>query len=260
MAVTNVAVRETAPPSPAEFRRQVLGGFGPKLAYEGRLDELALLWLKTLGLNLVTLGFYRFWGRTRIRKYLWSRVSLDGDRFEYDGTGGELFRRFMIALVALMPLLLIPLALELADEPSWAEASRAALYLLLSFLALVGYYAGRRYRLTRTVWRGIRGGLAGSAPLYAAKSILAFVLSVVTLGFYMPWQRVSLWRYEADNMRAGDARFRFEGRGRDLLGAWLAAVSALVARWRWWRSWSPRQFSSTRSRARSRRRARARRC
>jgi uncharacterized membrane protein YjgN (DUF898 family) len=229
MAVTNVALAETAPPPIVVFHREALGGGDQSLAYDGHLGELTLLWLKTLVLSFLTLGFYRFWGRTRIRKYLWSRVSLDGDRFEYDGTGGELFRRFLVAVVVLTPLFFLPLALQLFGASLTAvDITKSLQGLLIAFLALVGYYAGRRYRLSRTVWRGIRGGLGGSAALYAAKTVLAIVLTVVTIGIYMPWQRVTLWRYEANHMRAGDASFGFEGRGRDLVGAWLTAFVALV--------------------------------
>jgi uncharacterized membrane protein YjgN (DUF898 family) len=82
--------------------------------------------------------------------------------------------------------------------------------------------------LSRTVWRGIRGGLEGSAPRYALLTIWIWFLDLVTLGFYVPWQRVRLWRYEANNMRAGDAHFAFEGKGRALLGSWLFAVLVLT--------------------------------
>jgi uncharacterized membrane protein YjgN (DUF898 family) len=58
--------------------------------------------------------------------------------------------------------------------------------------------------------------------------MLGIVLSVMTLGIYLPWMRVALWRYEAAHLRAGDASFGFEGRGRDLLRAWLATVALLV--------------------------------
>ena len=53
----------------------------PALSYDGTTGELFRLWLKTTGLAILTLSFYRFWGRTRIRRYLWSRLSLMQDRF-----------------------------------------------------------------------------------------------------------------------------------------------------------------------------------
>ena len=77
---------------------------GDALTYDGRAGRLFGLGVTVMFLSLITLGFYRFWGKTRIRRYLWSRVSLMGDRFEYTGTGKELFFGFIIALGVLIPL------------------------------------------------------------------------------------------------------------------------------------------------------------
>jgi uncharacterized membrane protein YjgN (DUF898 family) len=234
MTSTSIDAGAIAGASGVDLRRRIIGrasGAGP--VYDGRAGELLGLWLKTLLLSILTLGFYRFWGRTRIRKYLWSRVSLDGDRFEYDGTGGELFRRFLVAVAVIAPMLLLPVILILAGVAEWiVDALQSAFYFGLSYLALIGYYAGRRYRMTRTVWRGVRGGLDGSSTKYAALSLKVWALNFLTLGLYYPWARVRLWSYEANNMRFGDRRFTFEGSGRDLFGAWVlsygAAIGALV--------------------------------
>src|SRR5215471_2070389 len=79
-----------------------------KLIYDGRVGELFVLWLKVLLLGIVTLGIYsRFWGKTRFRRYFWNHTSLLGERFEYDGTGGELFRRFLFAIFVLPVLVAI---------------------------------------------------------------------------------------------------------------------------------------------------------
>lgn len=43
-------------------------------------------------LSVVTLGIYSFWGRARVRRYLWGTTSFRGEPFDYAGTGGELFR------------------------------------------------------------------------------------------------------------------------------------------------------------------------
>ena len=48
-------------------------------------------------LTIITLGIYRFWAKTKLRRYLWSVVEYDGDRFEYHGTAKELFLGFLIA-------------------------------------------------------------------------------------------------------------------------------------------------------------------
>jgi uncharacterized membrane protein YjgN (DUF898 family) len=228
MTSTSIDDGALAGASDVDLRRRVIGrapGAGP--VYDGRVGELFGLWLKTLLLSILTLGFYRFWGRTRIRKYLWSRVSLDGDRFEYDGTGGELFRRFLVTVAILAPLLLVPVILDLLGvDNAIVSTTQLALYSLLTFLALVGYYAGRRYRMSRTTWRGMRGGLDGSAAGYAGRALLVWLLNGLTLGLYVPWARTKLWSYEANHLRFGDGRFEFEGSGRELFGAWV--VSYLV--------------------------------
>jgi uncharacterized membrane protein YjgN (DUF898 family) len=66
--------------------------------YDGKLGELYGIFLSNLLWTLLTLTVFRFWAKTRMRRYLWSRTSLNGDRFEYTGTGGELFVGFMIVM------------------------------------------------------------------------------------------------------------------------------------------------------------------
>jgi Bacterial protein of unknown function (DUF898) len=43
---------------------------------------------------LITLGIYRFWATTRVRRWFWSKVTIDGERLEYSGTGFELLILF----------------------------------------------------------------------------------------------------------------------------------------------------------------------
>jgi len=160
-AAAGVAEGPPAAPPPTET-------LAPALSYDGDTGELFRLWLKTTALSLLTLGFYRFWGRTRIRRYLWSRLTLLEDRFEYDGTGMELFVRFLLVVaVVLLPLGAVGLILRFAGLPLPAViAGRYAVFLVIFYLSLVGHYTGQRYRLSRSLWRGIRGGLVESqAPL-----------------------------------------------------------------------------------------------
>ncbi len=55
-------------------------------------------------LLMFTLGIYRFWLATDIRRFLWSNTELAGDSFEYSGTARELLLGFLIALTILVPL------------------------------------------------------------------------------------------------------------------------------------------------------------
>jgi uncharacterized membrane protein YjgN (DUF898 family) len=69
-----------------------------RLVYDGGLMGLYEIYLLNLVLTVITIGIFRFWAKTRIRRYVWSHVSFQGDRLEYTGTGGELFKGFLIVL------------------------------------------------------------------------------------------------------------------------------------------------------------------
>lgn len=205
------------------------------IVYDGDIRELLRLWIKTTGLTILTFGFYRFWGRTRIRRYLWSRVSLLGDRFEYDGTGRELFMRFLLTVtVVLLPVAAIGVALEFSGldaDTVWLATHSE--FLVAAFLSLAGRYFGQRYRLSRSLWRGLRGGLDGNAWIYALRAAGLTLLQILTLGFSRPWLYAGLWRYEARNTRLGSRRFGFEGSGGKIFWTWAATlvlgVCAMIA-------------------------------
>ena len=57
------------------------------LTYDGKISELFGIFLLNLLLTVVTLGIFRFWAITRIRRYLWSHMRFEDTRFTYTGKG-----------------------------------------------------------------------------------------------------------------------------------------------------------------------------
>ena len=55
-------------------------------------------------LLMVTLGIYRFWLATDIRRFLWSNTEIAGEALEYTGTALELLLGFLIAIAILIPV------------------------------------------------------------------------------------------------------------------------------------------------------------
>ena len=84
------------------------------IAYDGRFGPLARIIVSNALLSLVTLGVYRFWGKTRLRRYLWSHVVVDGERLEYTGQAMELLLGFAVAITVLLLLGFAGLAINLA--------------------------------------------------------------------------------------------------------------------------------------------------
>src|ERR1700676_5446020 len=76
------------------------------LSFSGDRGEFHRLVTRGALLELVTVGFYRFWLATDIRRHLWSHTSIDGDAAEYTGRGKELLIGFLIAMAVIVPVYL----------------------------------------------------------------------------------------------------------------------------------------------------------
>lgn len=204
-------------------------------AHHGRTGPVIRLAVVNGLLNLVTLSVWRFWGNTRVRRQLWSHTTLWGDPLEYTGTGKELFLGFLVVFVlVLLPLLVAGLGLNAllqSGEPR-AILGVFALQALVLFLAAAGLYRARRYRLSRTLWRGIRGGQQGSAAVYGAMVLAAAFLGVVTLGWAWPWAEMWLQRYKMAHTTFGDQRFTCTASSRATYGSfaliWLGGLALMA--------------------------------
>ena len=133
-----------------------------KVAFTGDRRSFLGLVARGAGLEMITAGFYRFWLTTDMRRHLWSHTVVDGDGAEYTGRGKELLIGFLIAMAILVPIYLGYFILTLAAEGAYAFASTPLLVLFYVFTQFAIYRA-RRYRMTRTVWRGVRFWMTGSA-------------------------------------------------------------------------------------------------
>jgi uncharacterized membrane protein YjgN (DUF898 family) len=223
------------------------------VAFSGSRSEFFHLVKRGAALELVTLGFYRFWLLTDIRRHLWSNTLVDGDAAEYTGRGRELLIGFLVALAILVPIYLGYFLIGLEAEHYQAFASIP----LVAFFYLFGQFAifrARRYRLTRTVWRGVRFWMSGSGWIYALRASLWGLLTAVTLGLALPWRTAALERYKMRHSYYGDLQGSFEGRGWEFFKRgwwlWLLAPVAMVVyplapfiygafkavEWRWWLS------------------------
>lgn len=204
------------------------------LDYVGPTGTMFGIFYKNLVLTILTLGIYRFWAKTRERRFIWANTHIDGEGFEYTGTGKELFIGFLKAVAILVPLFV---ALELLGLFLLGDAAEHAVSavqgLLIVILIYVGTFAARRYRMSRTTWRGIRMQQDGSPWRYAAIALKGVFFSIVTLGLYFPLMQTALTRFETDNLRFGTQPFQFTGRSRTIwmqfFVLWLSAVVLFAA-------------------------------
>jgi len=200
---------------------------GEQARFDGRRGALGALMLRNLLFSILTLGIYRFWGRTHVRRFVWRHTVLLDDALEYLGTGGELFIGFLIAVAVLLPVFAAYSLLQFlfADDPGHALLVLEALYyLVLFFLIQIAIHRMRRYRLTRTAWRGVRFGLGGSSFTYARIAFGYSLLTAATLGLAYPWMRVATLGYFARHAHFGTVGLALAPDARWLFRRWLAVV------------------------------------
>jgi uncharacterized membrane protein YjgN (DUF898 family) len=201
-----------------------------KLQYDGTIGGLYWIFIKNLLLNIVTLTIYRFWGKTSLRRYAWSHTSLQGQRFEYTGRGGELFVGFLIVAGLYIVGFLVIATLTFGIGPSFEVVSQFFPLILIAYLIFVAQYAAQNYRLTRTSWSGIRGGMTGSAWRYGAKAFLFMLLNIVTLNFARPWTTLRLTEDRFNNSYLGNAKASLQASARPLYLPFIASfVVSIVA-------------------------------
>src|SRR6476469_9264871 len=200
------------------------------VSFFGERGEFRRLVTRGALLELITVGFYRFWLTTDIRRHLWSHTTVDDDSFEYTGRGKELLIGFLFALAILVPVYLayFLISVEVARFKAFASFPLLAFFYLFGQFAI---YRARRYRLTRTVWRGVRFWMTGSGWGYAARAALWALLMPLTLGLILPWREAALERYKMKHSYYGDLQGSFEGRGWDFFKCgwwiWLLSIGTL---------------------------------
>ncbi|GAB5388032.1 MAG: hypothetical protein Alpg2KO_10000 [Alphaproteobacteria bacterium] len=187
--------------------------------------------MRHLFFNMITLGFFRFWGRTEMRRYFWGHIKLLGSRLEYAGRGRQLFRGFVVVL-SFVSIILLGLAMVnvlLVVDPG-ASQVLGILSLLLTFFVLknLARFWAWRYRLQQTRWRGIRPVVKGSAFKYMLLATWGSVLTYFTGGLMYPYARIAPRKYLLNCIHIGDRQLECTVDVGPLLGKWILTMVLIV--------------------------------
>ncbi|MDA0651794.1 MAG: DUF898 family protein [Proteobacteria bacterium] len=127
----------------------------------------------------------------------------------------------------LIPLGAASYAIEffLAGTPAVMQITVSALqYAFILFLIGYATFRARRYRLSRTVLRGIRFWQTGSNVGYALRMMGYMALTIVTLGIARPVGDIALYRYQMQQTWFGSQKFEFDGRASQMMGKWILSL------------------------------------
>jgi len=215
----------------AEQQAAVPEATGAKVQFSGKRSELFGKLIAGYLLMLPTLGLYRFWLTTTKRRFYWQNTLIGGDRLEYTGSAAQLLVGFLFALAVFLPIYLVFFYLSFQSGLVTTIGYGAAA-LLLWFLSGYAIYRGRDFRLSRTLWRGVRFDQRGSAMSYAIRRFLWSLLVLVTAGLAFPFMAANLWRYRYTHTWFGDRQFAFTGSWKTVAGpfyrAWLVFAASVA--------------------------------
>lgn len=200
---------------PAGAVRPVYDPTGPSLFW---------LTLRTGLLTVLTLGIYRFWMTTALRRHYWKALRVQGDPLEYTGTGLEKIMGFLFAIIILAVYLgLVNILLTFVGLSYFSGNPFALQVSILAAMPLFFFatYRARRYIMARTRWRGIRFGMDNGALGYTVRALWYWFLTIATAGLLYPYKQFMLAKYMTDRTWFGDQKFRQDGSWAGLFAYWV---------------------------------------
>ena len=206
-----------------------------KLAFHGKGSDFFGVIIVNWLLTVVTLGFYYPWAKANKLKFLYGETSLNDDRFAFHGTGKEMFKGFIKALILFGLLYGLLFLFVFLEMPIIGVLLFYCGILAVLPIAIHGSY---RYRMSRTSWRGIRFGYRGDRTELVKNFFKWIFFTIVSFGIYGSWMTINLRKYILNNIRFGDAKFEYEGDGGDyfvlnLKGYFLTLITLGIYMF-WW--------------------------
>jgi uncharacterized membrane protein YjgN (DUF898 family) len=182
------------------------------LAFYGKGMDYFRIQIVNIILNILTLGLYYPWAKARQLKYLYSQNTFEDTPFVFSGTGKEMFKGYIKAIIIVGLLYASSFYLILNGYIISGMLLLYGGFLSLLPLAIHGSY---RYRMAKTSWKGIRFGYLGQKETLYAIFFKGVFLTILTLGIYAPWFTINLRRYILSNIKVGNAQFVYSGDGTE---------------------------------------------
>ncbi|TRX37931.1 DUF898 domain-containing protein [Flavobacterium sp. ZT3R18] len=206
-----------------------------QLEFNGKGSEFFSVIIVNWLLTILTLGFYYPWAKARKLQFLYGETSLNGDSFSFHGTGKEMFRGFVKAILIITFLYALFFLFLYLKTPVLG-----IVILYLGILALLPFaiHGSYRYRMSRTSWRGIRFGYRGDRKEFSINFFKWLFFTIISFGLYGSWMSINMRNYLLSNIRFGDVEFNSEGDGGDYfmlnLKGYLLTVFTLGIYGFWW--------------------------
>jgi uncharacterized membrane protein YjgN (DUF898 family) len=186
-----------------------------RFQFYGEGGELFKIFIVNALLTFITLGIYYPWAKASLKQYLYEETEFAGNRFQFHGTGKEMFIGMLKSVLFFVAVMTIGTLIS-----SFVHPVAGIAFIYLSIIAVIPFaiVSSLKYNYSRSSWRGIHFGYRGTAANMAKEFYVGLLLTVLTLGIYSAWYSVKLQKEIQSNSRFGDVEFEFTGSGSELFG------------------------------------------
>jgi len=180
--------------------------------FRGQGSDFFGIWIVNLLLTIITLGLYTPWARVRVRRFFHEHTYLNDKSFDYLADPRKIFRFFLLIALFFILWTVLEYSNPLIASLVWILALAAIPWLLVRFLRFVAYnstYDGIRFRFT--------GTLKESYFIF----LLGPIITIITLGFLLPYFIMRRHRFYARGHMIGKEPFSFDAPVKDYYNACL---------------------------------------
>jgi len=185
------------------------------LSFIGKGVELFRIQIVNAILTIITIGFYYPWAKAAKLRYLYSQTIFEDHPFAFTGTGKEMFKGFVKAIIFLM--IGYGIFFYLINE-HYQQFAILFIYLFILAILPIAIHGSYKYRMAKTVWRGIRFGYIGTKKELFWLFIKGIFFTIITFGLYGAWFTMDIRKYVIGKIRIGNAEFRYNGDGGEFFG------------------------------------------
>ncbi len=187
--------------------------YNTKIEFKGDGWELLGIYIINWILTTITIGLYYPWAKIKRLRYVFSQTEFAGTRFEFHGTGREVFIGYIKVWALIVGLYAVLMYGALSQN--FAVLFTAIMLFYVAFFLLIPFaiHGMMRYRTSCTTWRGIHWGYRGNRGTLIGKFILGVILTAITLSIYSSWFTTDMRKYIIGNIRFGSIRFEYTGKG-----------------------------------------------
>lgn len=165
--------------------------------FKGDANSYFGVWIVNIFLTILTVGIYSAWAKVRRLRYFYGNTYLDGHNFDFHARPLSI----LLGRIVVVGALAIYQALT-AVHPAFG-------LLIVPYLFAYPWLINKSlaFHARMTSHRNLRFGFEGRYGRAFVVYLLFPLLALVTVGLALPLATRARWRYFAENLRYGDARF-----------------------------------------------------